>query len=83
MGFSMGSLWALPGLFALPLVGWVADNWGIRQGMLLMTPILTIGAIIIGSAAKGIANDIEQVRSSARARSEAALARKKEKRSCC
>ena len=77
MGFSMGSLWALPGLFALPLVGWVADNWGIRQGMLLMTPILTIGAIIIGSAAKGIANDIEQVRSSARARSEAALARNK------
>ena len=30
MGFSMGSLWALPGLFALPLVGWVGDNWGIR-----------------------------------------------------
>ena len=77
MGFSMGSLWALPGLFALPLVGWVGDNWGIRQGMLLMTPILFIGALIMGSAAKGIVNDIEQVRSSARARSEAAMARKK------
>tara|TARA_Y100000741_G_scaffold286539_1_gene226424 strand:- start:1835 stop:3535 length:1701 start_codon:yes stop_codon:yes gene_type:complete len=45
--------------------------------MLLMTPILFIGALIMGSAAKGIANDIEQVRSSARARSEAALARNK------
>ena len=77
MGFSMGSLWALPGLFALPLVGWVGDNWGIRQGMLLMTPILFIGALIMGSAAKGIVKDIEQVRSSARARSEAAMARKK------
>tara|TARA_X000000368_G_scaffold143600_1_gene113181 strand:- start:2783 stop:5656 length:2874 start_codon:yes stop_codon:yes gene_type:complete len=77
MGFSMGSLWALPGLFALPIVGWVGDNWGIRQGMLLMTPILFIGALIMGSAAKGIVNDIEQVRSSARARSEAAMARKK------
>ncbi|MAT02653.1 MAG: hypothetical protein CL421_06345 [Acidimicrobiaceae bacterium] len=77
MGFSMGSLWALPGLFALPLVGWVGDNWGIRQGMLLMTPILAIGAFIMGSAAKGIVDDIDQVRSSARARSEAALQRKK------
>jgi len=42
-----------------------------------MTPILFIGALIMGSAAKGIVNDIEQVRSSARARSEAAMARKK------
>ncbi|HJM97903.1 MAG TPA: MFS transporter [Acidimicrobiales bacterium] len=77
MGFSMGALWALPGLFALPLVGWVGDNWGIRKGMLVMTPILLIGMFIISSAAVGINRDIEQVRASARARSEAALARKR------
>jgi len=77
MGFSMGALWALPGLFALPLVGWVGDKWGIRAGMLIMTPILLVGMFIISSAAAGITRDIEQVRSSARARSEAALARKR------
>ena len=77
MGFSMGALWALPGLFALPLVGWVGDKWGIRVGMLIMTPILLIGMFIVSSAASGITRDIEQVRSSARARSEAALARKR------
>jgi branched-chain amino acid transport system ATP-binding protein len=77
MGFSMGALWALPGLFALPLVGWVGDKWGIRVGMLVMTPILLVGMFIISSAAVGITRDIEQVRASARARSEAALARKR------
>ncbi|MEG3586909.1 MAG: MFS transporter [Actinomycetota bacterium] len=77
MGFSMGALWALPGLFALPLVGWVGDNWGIRTGMLVMVPILLIGMFIISSASAGINRDIEQVRASARARSEAALARKR------
>jgi ABC-type branched-subunit amino acid transport system ATPase component/sugar phosphate permease len=77
MGFSMGSLWALPGLFALPLVGWVGDEWGIRVGMLVMTPILLIGMFLISSAAGGITRDIEQVRASARARSEAALARQR------
>ncbi|MEE2682603.1 MAG: MFS transporter [Actinomycetota bacterium] len=77
MGFSMGALWALPGLFALPIVGWVGDNWGIRKGMLVMVPILLVGMFIISSAAMGINRDIEQVRSTARARSEAALARKR------
>ena len=77
MGFSMGSLWALPGLFALPLVGWVGDKWGIRVGIMVMTPILLVGVFIVSSAANGIRRDIEQVRASARARSEAALARKR------
>ena len=69
MGFSMGSLWALPGLFALPLVGWVGDKWGIRVGIMVMTPILLVGVFIVSSAANGIRRDIEQVRASARARS--------------
>ncbi len=77
MGFSMGALWALPGLFALPLVGWVGDKWGIRVGILVMTPILLVGMFIVSSAASGIRRDIEQVQASARARSEAALARKR------
>ena len=75
MGFSMGSLWILPGLLLLPFIGWIADNWGIRQGMLVMAPIFVIGGLIVSSSSAVIDEDIAQVRSSARARSEVMLAR--------
>lgn len=77
MGFSMGSLWILPGLVVLPLIGWVADNWGIRQGMVTMTPVFLIGGLIIASAASVIGRDIEQVRASAAARADVQLARQR------
>ena len=32
MGFSMASLWILPGLLMLPMIGWIADTWSIRIG---------------------------------------------------
>lgn len=77
MGFSMGSLWVLPGLVVLPLIGWVADNWGIRTGMIVMTPVFLVGGLIISSASAVIGRDIEQVRASAAARSEVQLARRR------
>ena len=77
MGFSMGSLWVLPGLVVLPLIGWVADNWGIRTGMVVMTPVFLVGGLIISSASAVIGRDIEQVRASAAARSEVQLARER------
>ncbi len=77
MGFSMGSLWVLPGLVTLPFIGWIADNWGIRLGMLVMVPVFVVGGLIIASARAVIGNDIEQVQASARARSEVALARER------
>ena len=39
------SLWILPGLVLLPVIGALADEWGIRAGLiLLMVPIFLIGA---------------------------------------
>ncbi len=70
MGFSIGSLWVLPGLLVLPLIGWIADTWGIRQGMLMMVPVFVIGGLILSSAGSLIGSDIEQVRNTARARAE-------------
>ncbi len=69
-GFSIASLWVIPGLLILPLIGWIADTWGIRQGMLLMLPMFIIGAVILRSAADVIDEDIAQVWQSAAARSE-------------
>jgi branched-chain amino acid transport system ATP-binding protein len=71
VGFSMSALFVIPGVIVvLPLVGWMADNIGIRAGMLLMTPVFFVGGLVIGSARKVIANDIKNVWTSTAARSE-------------
>ena len=71
MGFSVASLWVLPGLVVLPLIGWVGDTWGIRLGMAVMTPVFLVGGLVIAGAGKVIGRDIQQVWTTAAARSEA------------
>jgi branched-chain amino acid transport system ATP-binding protein len=71
LGFSMGSLWVLPGVIVfVPLVGWLGDSFGISWGMALMTPIFLVGGLIIASAGNVIGRDIKQVWTTAAARSE-------------
>jgi branched-chain amino acid transport system ATP-binding protein len=69
-GFAIGSLWVIPGLFVLPVIGWVADNWTIEIGMLVMIPMFIIGSLLLRSVADVIDDDIAQVWQSAAARSE-------------
>jgi branched-chain amino acid transport system ATP-binding protein len=69
-GFAIGSLWVIPGLFVLPVIGWVADNWTIEVGMLVMIPMFIIGSLLLRSVATVIDGDIAQVWQSAAARSE-------------
>ncbi|MEZ5167265.1 MAG: MFS transporter [Acidimicrobiales bacterium] len=76
LGFSIGSLWVLPGLIVLPLIGAIGDAWGIRTGMLLMTPVYLVGGLLLSTAGLVIADDIHQVWATAAARSEVALARR-------
>lgn len=70
-GFSVASLWVIPGLGVLPLIGWVADQFTIRIGMLVMIPLFIIGGLIQRSIGDVIMEDITQVWQSAAARSEA------------
>ena len=70
LGFSIASLWVLPGLVVLPLIGAIGDSWGIRTGMLVMTPVFFIGGLVIASAGDLIGDDIRQVWRVAAARSE-------------
>ncbi len=77
MGFSIGSLWVLPGLLVLPFIGWIADNWGIRQGMLVMVPMFVLGGLILSSAGSLVGGDIAQVWQTAAARSEVLVARRR------
>ncbi len=76
VGFSVASWWAIPGLALLPLIGWIGDNWGTRLGMLVMTPILLVGGLMISSGGSVIGRDIEDVWKSSMARSQALLDRR-------
>jgi ABC-type branched-subunit amino acid transport system ATPase component/predicted MFS family arabinose efflux permease len=76
IGFSVFSLWVIPGLLILPLIGGIADAWGIRFGLALMAPIFLIGGLIISTAGSVIARDIQQVWATAAARSEVAYERR-------
>ena len=76
VGFSVASWWAIPGLALLPLIGWIGDNWGTRLGMLVMTPILLIGGLMIASGGNVISRDIEDVWKSSAARSQALVDRR-------
>ncbi len=69
-GFAIGSLWVIPGLAVLPMIGWVADNWSIEVGMLILIPMFVIGSFILRSVADVIDDDIVQVWQSTAARSE-------------
>jgi len=69
-GFAIGSLWVIPGLAILPMIGWIADNWSIEIGMLVMIPMFLIGSMLLRSVADVIDGDIAQVWQSAAARSE-------------
>ncbi|HUW01454.1 MAG TPA: MFS transporter [Acidimicrobiales bacterium] len=75
IGFSVGSLWIIPGLLILPVIGGIGDRYGIRTGMLIMVPLFFIGGLVISRTKVTIQGDIEQVWKAAAARSEAAAER--------
>ena len=75
-GFSVASLWVIPGLFILPLIGWISSHVGIRWGMLTLVPLFIIGSLILGSAKDTIDGDIAQVWQASAARSEALYQRR-------
>ena len=76
LGYSMSSLFVIPGVLALQLVGYVADHWGIRQGLLLMVPIFLIGAWTLASASLYVKSDISRVWTSTAAQAEVAYLRR-------
>ena len=71
VGFSVASYWAIPGLVLVPVIGWMSDHLGIHWGMLLLTPVLLIGALMVSTGAAVIQRDINDVWTSSSARSQA------------
>ena len=83
IGFSVASLWVIPGLIVLPIIGWIGDHVGIRWGMLVMVPLFLVGGLVIGSAGKVIDADIAQVWRAAAHAVEVLYERRQGRASCC
>ncbi len=71
-GYAVGTLFILPGLVVLPVIGWLADEYGIRTGLAAAAPVFVVGGLILASAGSFVEHDIAQVWRSTAARSEVA-----------
>jgi branched-chain amino acid transport system ATP-binding protein len=76
VGFSVASLWVIPGLLILPVIGWIGDEFGLRWGMLLLVPLFLVGGAVIATSKETINDDITDVWRAAAARSEVAFERR-------
>jgi branched-chain amino acid transport system ATP-binding protein len=77
LGFAVGAAWILPGLVAFPVIGGVADTYGVRRALLVLVPLLLVGGFILASAGKFLNADIVRTRTASLARAEALLARRR------
>jgi branched-chain amino acid transport system ATP-binding protein len=77
LGFALGAVWVLPGLVAFPVIGSVADSYGVRKALLVLVPLLLVGGFILASAGKFLNADIVRTRTASLARAEALLARRR------
>ncbi|HEY7071459.1 MAG TPA: MFS transporter [Acidimicrobiales bacterium] len=64
LGFSLVNLFILPTLLVQPIIGGLADDWGLTKGILLLCPLTLIGGVILATSSKYIATDIDKVRTS-------------------
>ena len=77
LGFAISSVWAIPGLAAIVIIGRLSDSWGLRPAILLLLPIFVVGALILASAGGLVTADIAKVRQSALAQAEMLAARQR------
>ncbi|MFV0317931.1 MAG: MFS transporter [Microthrixaceae bacterium] len=76
MGFAMMSIFVIPGLAILPVVGALGDALGMRVGMALVAPMFVIGGFAIARCGRYIMRDILDVANTAAARADALFARR-------
>jgi ABC-type branched-subunit amino acid transport system ATPase component/MFS family permease len=74
-GYAVATLFIIPGLLVLPVVGSLADAHGIRTGLIAAAPVFVVGGLVLASGGGFVAHDIAQVWKSTAARSEVALMR--------
>jgi branched-chain amino acid transport system ATP-binding protein len=76
MGFAVASLWVIPGLLILPVIGWLGDRTNLRVGMLAMVPAFFLGGVLIARTKDTIAMDVAEVWQATAARANDAAERR-------
>jgi ABC-type branched-subunit amino acid transport system ATPase component/MFS family permease len=64
MGFTIGNLFVIPTLLIIPVVGALADEWGLQRALIILCPMILLGVAMIVSAGSFITSDIHKVRTS-------------------
>jgi len=77
MGFTIGNLFVIPTLLVGPIIGGVADTWGLQRAIIVLCPVILLGVYIISTAGTFIAPDISKVQSASVAMSEVRAARRR------
>jgi ABC-type branched-subunit amino acid transport system ATPase component/predicted MFS family arabinose efflux permease len=77
VGFSIIPLFFLPALLVQPIVGGLADEWGLETGILTLAPLILAGAIMLATAGGFVASDIDRVRTTTVTMAEVRAARKR------
>jgi len=62
LGFSLVNLFILPTLLLQPIIGGLADEWGLTRAILLLGPLTLVGGVILATTSRYIASDIDKVR---------------------
>ena len=62
LGFTYGTIFLVPGIAFIVVLGAVGDTYGLRVALLCTAPIYVVGSLIIASAGKYVAGDIEASR---------------------
>jgi ABC-type branched-subunit amino acid transport system ATPase component/predicted MFS family arabinose efflux permease len=78
-GFAVAAMWIIPGLLLLPVVGGIADSYGIREALLAAAPVFVVGGLILASAGSQVAGDIRRVWTASAAQSEVVYERRQGK----
>ncbi|MFP3901875.1 MAG: MFS transporter [Acidimicrobiia bacterium] len=61
LGFSLANLFIVPALAAAPIVGGLADDWGLRPAILVLVPVLLVGAVLVASIAPFVVGDVDRM----------------------
>jgi ABC-type branched-subunit amino acid transport system ATPase component/sugar phosphate permease len=75
MGFTIGNLFIIPTLLIVPVIGALADQWGLQRSIIILCPMILLGVAMIVSAGQFITSDIHKVRTSTVAMAEMRRAR--------
>jgi branched-chain amino acid transport system ATP-binding protein len=70
IGLSLLVIFVIPGVIPLFFIGQYADDHGVQQSMLLLTPLFIIGALILTSAGSSVDADIRSATAAAMAAEE-------------